>query len=394
MADSLVIRGAREHNLRNVSVELPRDKLIVFTGLSGRASPPSRSTPSTPRASAATSSRSRPTPASSSARWTSPTSTSSRACRRPSRSTRRAPPATPARPWARSPRSTTTCGCSTPASAWPTAPTTARRSSARPRRRSSTASWSCPRAPASRCWHRSSAGARAPTRRCWPTSPPQGFARARVDGEVRETSDKVELARYEQHTIEVIVDRLVRRDGIERRLTDSLETALRARRRRGRGPAGAPPQRRRDRRGRPGRQRPARDAHVQPAPGLPDLRAVVRRAGAAQLLVQLALRRLRDVRRPGHPLRGRPRAGGSRPVAVSLEDGAIAPVVVGPPALLPAPGGGGGRRAAHRHGDAVRRPERQAPQGGPLRHRASTRCGCGSRTATAASARTTPTTRA
>jgi excinuclease ABC subunit A len=55
----------------------------------------------------------------------------------------------------------------------------------------------------------------------------QGFARARVDGEVHELTDKVELARYEQHTIEVIVDRLVRRDGIERRLTDSLETALR-----------------------------------------------------------------------------------------------------------------------------------------------------------------------
>jgi excinuclease ABC subunit A len=54
----------------------------------------------------------------------------------------------------------------------------------------------------------------------------QGFARARVDGELHETSDKIELARYEQHTIEVIVDRLVRRDGIERRLTDSLETAL------------------------------------------------------------------------------------------------------------------------------------------------------------------------
>ena len=31
----MVIRGAREHNLRNVSLELPRDKLIVFTGLSG-----------------------------------------------------------------------------------------------------------------------------------------------------------------------------------------------------------------------------------------------------------------------------------------------------------------------------------------------------------------------
>ncbi|CAN5868012.1 excinuclease ABC subunit UvrA [soil metagenome] len=55
----------------------------------------------------------------------------------------------------------------------------------------------------------------------------QGFSRARIDGEVHELTDKVDLARYEQHTIEVIVDRLVKRDGIERRLTDSLETALR-----------------------------------------------------------------------------------------------------------------------------------------------------------------------
>ena len=33
--DFLVVRGAREHNLQNVSIELPREKLIVFTGLSG-----------------------------------------------------------------------------------------------------------------------------------------------------------------------------------------------------------------------------------------------------------------------------------------------------------------------------------------------------------------------
>ena len=31
----IIVRGAREHNLRNINVELPRDKLIVFTGLSG-----------------------------------------------------------------------------------------------------------------------------------------------------------------------------------------------------------------------------------------------------------------------------------------------------------------------------------------------------------------------
>src|SRR5216117_3173586 len=55
----------------------------------------------------------------------------------------------------------------------------------------------------------------------------QGFTRARVDGELVDlggSSDR--LARYENHTIEVVVDRLVRRSGIERRLTDSLETAL------------------------------------------------------------------------------------------------------------------------------------------------------------------------
>ena len=53
-----------------------------------------------------------------------------------------------------------------------------------------------------------------------------GFSRARIDGEAKDLTDDLDLARYEQHTIEVVVDRLVRRDGIERRLTDSVETAL------------------------------------------------------------------------------------------------------------------------------------------------------------------------
>ena len=35
MQDKIVIRGAREHNLKNISLELPRNKMIVFTGLSG-----------------------------------------------------------------------------------------------------------------------------------------------------------------------------------------------------------------------------------------------------------------------------------------------------------------------------------------------------------------------
>ena len=35
MADRLIVKGAREHNLRSVDLDLPRDALIVFTGLSG-----------------------------------------------------------------------------------------------------------------------------------------------------------------------------------------------------------------------------------------------------------------------------------------------------------------------------------------------------------------------
>ncbi len=56
----------------------------------------------------------------------------------------------------------------------------------------------------------------------------QGFARARVDGVPLELADRgdLALARYEQHTIEVVVDRLVRRSGIRSRLTESIETAL------------------------------------------------------------------------------------------------------------------------------------------------------------------------
>jgi excinuclease ABC subunit A len=55
----------------------------------------------------------------------------------------------------------------------------------------------------------------------------QGYARARIDGELHDLpATDVELARYEVHHIEVVVDRLVRREGIERRLTDSLEAAL------------------------------------------------------------------------------------------------------------------------------------------------------------------------
>ncbi|HCV34336.1 MAG TPA: excinuclease ABC subunit UvrA [Acidimicrobiaceae bacterium] len=58
----------------------------------------------------------------------------------------------------------------------------------------------------------------------------QGFSRAIVDGETHELADLendgLDLARYEMHTIQVVVDRLVLKDGIGQRLTESMETAL------------------------------------------------------------------------------------------------------------------------------------------------------------------------
>lgn len=54
----------------------------------------------------------------------------------------------------------------------------------------------------------------------------QGFVRIRVNGEVRELSDSIELDKNNTHTIELVIDRLVKKDGIQERLVDSLATCL------------------------------------------------------------------------------------------------------------------------------------------------------------------------
>ena len=53
-----------------------------------------------------------------------------------------------------------------------------------------------------------------------------GFARLRIDGEVYDVNDKIELDRYKVHHIEIVVDRLTVKPGAKKRLTESLETAL------------------------------------------------------------------------------------------------------------------------------------------------------------------------
>lgn len=54
----------------------------------------------------------------------------------------------------------------------------------------------------------------------------EGYVRVRVNGEMREVSEEIELEKNKKHTIEVVVDRLVVKPGIEKRLTDSVETVL------------------------------------------------------------------------------------------------------------------------------------------------------------------------
>lgn len=53
-----------------------------------------------------------------------------------------------------------------------------------------------------------------------------GYVRVRVDGVMHEVTDDIEMDRYKQHTIEVVIDRIVVKEGVQRRLSDSVETAL------------------------------------------------------------------------------------------------------------------------------------------------------------------------
>ncbi|NUI21273.1 excinuclease ABC subunit UvrA [Bacillus amyloliquefaciens] len=55
----------------------------------------------------------------------------------------------------------------------------------------------------------------------------QGYVRVRIDGEMTELSDDIELEKNKKHSIEVVIDRIVVKEGVAARLSDSLETALR-----------------------------------------------------------------------------------------------------------------------------------------------------------------------
>ena len=129
----------------------------------------------------------------------------------------------------------------------------------------------------------------------------EGFSRARVDGEVVQLTDPPTLDKKYKHNIDVIVDRLAVKPTVKQRLTDSVETAL--------GLA-------------QGvvaidfvdldAKRPGPGAHLLGEDGVPQQpRHRHRRARAAAVLLQRPVGSLPGVPRAGHPDGGGPRAGGA-----------------------------------------------------------------------------------
>ena len=143
-----------------------------------------------------------------------------------------------------------------------------------------------------------------------------GFTRVKVDGEQRLLEEEIVLDKKFKHTIEVVVDRLVMKAGP--------------------APAAHAVDRDRDvaRRGpRPGRRRRRRDAPLQRELRLPRARRVAARARAADLLLQRPARRLPALHGPGVAARDRPRPARPRPEPLDRR-GRARPVVARRAGLL------------------------------------------------------------
>ena len=216
------IKGARQHNLKGIDLEIPRDKLVVFTGLSG-----SGKSSLAFDTIYAEGQRRYVESLSAYASIFGPDGQTRR------RLHRRVVPGhlyrpeddepQPASPWARD------RNLRLPAPSLRTdrpAPLSQVRQGHHARRcsRWSTGSWSCPSAPDQVLAPSSAPEGRIPqaVRR----DPQRRFHCVRVDGELRDLGEPIELDKNKKHTIEIVVDRIVVREGVEGRLADSLETAI------------------------------------------------------------------------------------------------------------------------------------------------------------------------
>ena len=85
----------------------------------------------------------------------------------------------------------------------------------------------CRKARKSSFWRRWSGAERASTPRFWSRAKRSGYVRVRIDGNLYDLSEEIKLEKNIKHNIEIVVDRLVVKDGHRAaRLTDSVENAL------------------------------------------------------------------------------------------------------------------------------------------------------------------------
>ena len=225
--DRIVIRGAREHNLKSIDLEIPRDQLVVITGLSGSG-----------KSSLAFDT----IYAEGQRRYVESLSAYARQfleqMEKPDvDSIEGLSPAISIEQKTTSKNPRSTVGTVTEIYDYlrvlfarigvPHCPSAARSSPPRPCSRWWTGSWPCPAgsriivlAPVVR-------GRKGEYRKLFFDLRRQGYVRVRVNGQFSELTEDIELAKTKKHTIEVVVDRLVIRDTLGARLDDSLETALR-----------------------------------------------------------------------------------------------------------------------------------------------------------------------
>ena len=205
----------------------------------------------------------------------------------------------------------------------------------------------------------------------------EGFTRVKVDGELRRLEEDIELDKKYKHDIAVVVDRLVMRPDLRKRLADSIETAV------GLAEGIVEIEDADSRRGQ----------DLLRALRLPALRHVDARARAADVLVQLAARRVPALHRARLADGDRPRAGGAGPEPVARRGGD--PAVVHERVELLRPDDAGDRRALRdRPRHAVGGPARRTRRTASCSARTATASTSPTATATAAGARTRPRSRA
>ena len=224
---SIVIRGAREHNLRNVNLELPRNRLIVFTGVSGSGQElaglrhPLRRGPAALRRIAVQLRPAVPRPAAQTR------------CRLPGRPVaRHQHSAEDGRPQSALDRRhhhrdlRLSCACCSPASARAIARKCGRPITAQTREQIIARILALPEgtrflvlAPVIR-------GQKGEYKDLFEDMLKRGFVRARVDGQVVRLTDDLKLDRRIKHDIEIVIDRLKNEPKVRPRLAEAVEQAL------------------------------------------------------------------------------------------------------------------------------------------------------------------------